>query len=200
MSVRKMDSYEKQKKLGRHIIANRNDMLSDFTGLPVEVINALANIPMDKAIKALEMLPNADPSTWANAEKAISEHFVTDGEPFRVEDFSAIERMQVMKCKEASEICRLLYTAFPDILEMDDAILEEKAGIPDAALVAIRNLNIDWIERFDNIPNVRDPNPRLDPLMGLEDCKGVSREEAARLLWVSCADEVENSISSAPQA
>lgn len=187
--IRKMDvsrslcGNEKEAVTNRHIRLMRCMSIAEFTGIAPEMMDALASVPLPLAREALSMFPDASPERQKEFAQNVSCMFKSDGIPFDQKYFRTLEWMGIEKGMTDSEIARLLLAAFPNALEMSDAALEESAGLAQGTVAALRERS-DWAAAFSAIPNVREPIPSLDPLLGMEDCKGVSREEAARLLCV----------------
>lgn len=192
--LRTMGFEERERRTGIHIKLLRNDMIAEMIGSDLATIDALGNIPFDEAKKALSELEDAPVECQDAAIREISNYFTSDGMRFNKEDFSTIELMQIEKGLTASEICKELLKAFPDAVETAETTIETLANIPIGSLSlirsAIKKCKINWVERFDCLPNIREPANRFDPLLGLEDSKGIERKTAARLLWIAYADAI----------
>lgn len=194
---RAIGSHEREEILMRHIRFARYTAISGFVGIAPEVVDALSAIPIDRARKALSMFPDVSREEQERLSRNVSTMFKSGNTPFAPEYFGTIELMGIEKGMSDSEITRLLLTAFPNALSDSDAALEERAQLPKGAVAIIRGKQFDWTEAFKHLPNVRDAIVKVDPFLGLEDAKGVSREEAARLLYMAsmATEEIKESVT-----
>lgn len=179
--LRKPVDCERADVTNRHLRLLFCMAVAERTGIPVETVDALNSIPIESAREALSLLPDVT----ANEQERIRETLLhSDDDIPKTGEYTTIQKLRIEKNMGYGEIIRLLLTAFPNALDMSDATLEASAGLPFGIVSALREQCGGWAQTFASIPNVREPRPDLDPILGLMDSKGVTREEAARLLYV----------------
>lgn len=161
----------------------RNSQLAEILLAPVSVIESISELNVGIAAQALDMLPDA-PDKHMRLDK------IREEENFGLYDYDAIQWVAALKGISYSDATRLLMTAFPNALELADNILEEGIGIPKGSLQKIRDIAEDWQERFKNISDVNYCNSESDPVSGLSISKGISKEMAAKMLWVAYCDQI----------
>ena len=165
----------------RHLRLLFHMAVAERTGIPVETVDALDSIPIEGAREALSLFPDVP----ADEQERIRETLSRDDDILKTGEYTTIQKLRIEKNMNYDEITRLLLTVFPNALDMSDATLEASAGLPFGIVSTLREQCGGWAQTFAAIPNVRKANVDLfDPILGLMDSKGVTREEAARLLYI----------------